>query len=91
MVVKEVVFELEVVVDFFFVAVCISVSGFSVLVFDEIFLKGFRRNTGAMLSLVLFKFELVADRSARAILRCTDVTRINNRWRHMILSEAGAD
>ena len=67
MVVKEVVFEvLEVVVDFFFVAVCISVSGLSVLVVDEIFLKGFRRNTGAMLSLVLFKFELVADRSARA-------------------------
>ena len=91
MVVKEVVFELEVVVDFFFaVAVfCISVSGLSVLVVDEIFLKGFRRNTGAMLSLVLFKFELVADRSAR--LRCTDATRINNRWRHMILSEAGAD
>ena len=68
MVVKEVVFELEVVVDFFFVAVCIfSVSGLSVLVVDEIFLKGFRRNTGAMLSLVLFKFELVADRSARAM------------------------
>ena len=89
--VKEVVFELEVVVDFFFVAVCISVSGLSVLVVDEIFLKGFRRNTGAMLSLVLFKFELVADRSARAMLRCTDAARINNRWRHMILSEAGAD
>jgi hypothetical protein len=89
-VVKEVVFELEVVVDFFFeFAVCISGSGFSVLVVDEIFLKGFRRNTGAMLSLVLFKFELVADRSAR--LRCTDATRINNRWRHMILSETGAD
>lgn len=64
--VKEVVFELEVVVDFFN-AVCISVSGLVVLVVDEIFLKGFRRNTGAMLSLVLFKFELVADRSARAM------------------------
>ena len=67
MVVKEVVFELEVVVDFFFDAFTISVSGLSVLVVDEIFLKGFRRNTGAMLSLVLFKFELVADRSARAM------------------------
>ena len=66
MVVKEVVFELEVVVDFLD-EVCISVSGLSVLVVDDIFLKGFRRNTGAMLSLVLFKFELVADRSARAV------------------------